>query len=75
MNCNLPILTDSGGFQIMSLSKLVKIDKTEGATFNSHIDGKKFILSPEKSIKIQIDFNSSSIGISITDLLEHRTPT
>ena len=33
MNCKLPILTDSGGFQIMSLSKLVKIDKKEGATF------------------------------------------
>ena len=40
MNCELPILTDSGGFQIMSLSKLVKIDKKDGATFNSHIDGK-----------------------------------
>ena len=48
-----PILTDSGGFQIMSLSKLVNIDKTKGATFKSHIDGKKFNLSPEKSIKIQ----------------------
>ena len=40
MNCNLPILTDSGGFQMMSLSKLVKIDKKKGATFNSHLDGK-----------------------------------
>ena len=40
MNCNLPILTDSGGFQIMSLSKLVKIDKKNGAVFNSHIDVK-----------------------------------
>ena len=48
MNCNLPILTDSGGFQIMSLSKLVKIDIKTGATFNSHIDGKKIILSPEE---------------------------
>ena len=38
MNCPLPILTDSGGFQIMSLSKLVKIDKKNGAIFNSHID-------------------------------------
>ena len=38
MNCSLPILTDSGGFQIMSLSKLVKIDKKNGAVFNSHID-------------------------------------
>jgi len=52
MNCRLPILTDSGGFQIMSLSKLVKIDEKKGAIFNSHIDGKKFILSPEQSIRI-----------------------
>jgi len=44
MNCRLPILTDSGGFQIMSLSKLVKIDKRVGAIFKSHIDGKKFII-------------------------------
>ena len=40
MNCSLPILTDSGGFQVMSLSKLNKIDKEIGAIFNSHIDGK-----------------------------------
>jgi queuine tRNA-ribosyltransferase len=63
MNCNLPILTDSGGFQIMSLSKLVKIDKKSGATFNSHIDGKKFTLSPEESIKIQKDLNSDIVMI------------
>jgi len=63
MNCKLPILTDSGGFQIMSLSKLVKIDKKEGATFNSHIDGKKFILSPEKSINIQKDLNSDIVMV------------
>tara|TARA_B100001123_G_scaffold436584_1_gene567112 strand:+ start:1191 stop:2303 length:1113 start_codon:yes stop_codon:yes gene_type:complete len=63
MNCKLPILTDSGGFQIMSLSKLVKIDKKEGASFNSHIDGKKFVLSPEKSIKIQKDLNSDIVMV------------
>ena len=63
MNCKLPILTDSGGFQIMSLSKLVKIDIKNGATFNSHIDGKKFILSPEKSIKIQKDLNSDIVMV------------
>ena len=63
MNCNLPILTDSGGFQIMSLSKLVKIDKKKGAIFNSHIDGKKFTLSPEKSIKIQKDLNSDIVMV------------
>ena len=41
MNWDKPILTDSGGFQIMSLSKLNKIDEEIGATFRSHIDGKK----------------------------------
>jgi len=63
MNCNLPILTDSGGFQIMSLSKFVKIDKKQGAIFNSHIDGKKFILSPEESIKIQKDLDSDILMV------------
>ncbi len=63
MNCNVPILTDSGGFQIMSLSKLVTIDENKGAIFNSHIDGKKFILSPEKSIQIQKDLNSDIIMV------------
>ena len=63
MNCNIPILTDSGGFQIMSLSKLVKIDKKKGAIFNSHIDGKKFILTPEKSIKIQKGLNSDIVMV------------
>ncbi len=58
MNCSLPILTDSGGFQIMSLAKLTKIDRDKGATFRSHIDGKKYILSPEESIKIQKSINS-----------------
>ena len=63
MNCNLPILTDSGGFQIMSLSKLVKIDEKNGAIFNSHLDGKKFILSPEESIRIQKDLNSDILMV------------
>ena len=63
MNCNLPILTDSGGFQIMSLAKLVKIDKKKGAIFNSHLDGKKFFLSPEESIKIQKDLNSDIVMV------------
>ena len=63
MNCKLPILTDSGGFQIMSLSKLVKIDEKKGAIFNSHLDGKKFILSPEESIQIQKDINSDILMV------------
>tara|TARA_B100001057_G_scaffold479646_1_gene551557 strand:+ start:1494 stop:2609 length:1116 start_codon:yes stop_codon:yes gene_type:complete len=63
MNWEKPILTDSGGFQIMSLSKLNKIDKDIGATFRSHIDGKKIILSPEKSIKIQKSINSDILMV------------
>ncbi len=63
MNCDLPILTDSGGFQVMSLSKLNKIDREKGAIFNSHVDGKKFFLSPEESIKIQLGLNSDILMI------------
>ena len=61
MNCRLPILTDSGGFQVMSLSKLNKVDKKKGAIFQSHIDGKKYVLSPEESIRIQIGLNSDIV--------------
>ena len=63
MNCDLPILTDSGGFQVMSLAKLNKIDKQKGAIFNSHVDGKKFYLSPEESIRIQLGLNSDIVMI------------
>ena len=63
MNCSLPILTDSGGFQVMSLSKLNKIDREKGAIFNSHIDGKKIVLSPEESIKIQKILNSDIVMV------------
>ncbi len=58
MNWKKPILTDSGGYQIMSLSKFNKIDKEIGAIFNSHLDGRKIILSPEKSIQVQKSINS-----------------
>ena len=63
MNCDLPILTDSGGFQVMSLSKLNKIDREKGAIFNSHVDGKKYNLSPEESIRIQLGLNSDIVMI------------
>ena len=63
MNCDLPILTDSGGFQVMSLSKLNKIDREKGAIFNSHVDVKKFYLSPEESIRIQLGLNSDIVMI------------
>lgn len=59
MDWKLPILTDSGGFQIFSLAKLRKISE-EGVYFNSHIDGAKIFMSPEDSIKIQ-----SSLGSDI----------
>ena len=63
MNCSLPILTDSGGFQVMSLSKLNKVDREKGAIFKSHIDGKKYILSPEESIRIQKNLNSDILMV------------
>ena len=52
MNWPHPILTDSGGFQVMSLSALRKIDE-QGVTFRSHIDGTAHHMSPERSIEIQ----------------------
>ncbi len=54
-----PILTDSGGFQVFSLSKLRDI-KEEGVTFSSHIDGRKIFMGPEESIRIQ-----SALGATI----------
>tara|TARA_B100002051_G_scaffold265202_1_gene290949 strand:- start:87 stop:1202 length:1116 start_codon:yes stop_codon:yes gene_type:complete len=63
MNWDKPILTDSGGYQIMSLSKLNKIDIKIGAIFKSHLDGKKIILSPEKSIQVQKKINSDIIMV------------
>jgi queuine tRNA-ribosyltransferase len=52
MNWPQPILTDSGGFQVMSLSKLRKLTE-DGVTFQSHIDGSSHMLTPERSIEIQ----------------------
>ena len=52
MNWPHPILTDSGGFQVMSLAKLRKLNE-KGVTFSSHIDGSKHELTPERSIEIQ----------------------
>jgi queuine tRNA-ribosyltransferase len=53
MNWPLPILTDSGGFQVMSLSQLRKLDEN-GVTFRSHLDGAMVQLSPERAIEIQV---------------------
>ncbi len=52
MNWDRPILTDSGGFQVMSLASLRKLTE-EGVRFSSHIDGSKHMLSPERSMEIQ----------------------
>ncbi|WP_323783306.1 tRNA guanosine(34) transglycosylase Tgt [Thalassovita sp.] len=52
MNWEKPILTDSGGFQVMSLSNLRKMSE-EGVTFKSHIDGSRHTLTPERSMEIQ----------------------
>jgi queuine tRNA-ribosyltransferase len=52
MNWHKPILTDSGGFQVMSLSDLRKLTE-DGVTFRSHIDGSKHMLTPERSMEIQ----------------------
>jgi queuine tRNA-ribosyltransferase len=52
MNWDRPILTDSGGFQVMSLASLRKLTE-EGVTFKSHIDGSRHTLTPERSMEIQ----------------------
>ncbi|MFN5783792.1 MAG: tRNA guanosine(34) transglycosylase Tgt, partial [Novosphingobium sp.] len=52
MNWDRPILTDSGGYQVMSLSALRKITE-EGVTFKSHLDGSRHLITPERSMEIQ----------------------
>lgn len=68
MNWDKPILTDSGGFQVMSLTGLRKLTE-DGVTFSSHVDGKKYFLSPEESMKIQHKLDSN-----ITMSLDECTP-
>ena len=58
MNWDRPILTDSGGFQVFSLTGLRKI-KEEGVYFNSHIDGRKIFMGPEESMQIQSNLAST----------------
>lgn len=68
MNWHGPILTDSGGFQVMSLSKLRKITE-KGVTFQSHLDGTAFEVTPERSIEIQ-----HLLGSDITMAFDECTP-
>ena len=61
-----PILTDSGGFQVMSLGKISKV-REEAVTFQSHIDGSRHVLSPERSIEIQADLLGSDIIMQLDE--------
>lgn len=68
MNWPRPILTDSGGFQVMSLAQLRKLDET-GVSFQSHIDGTTYVLTPERSMEIQ-----ALLGSDIHMVLDECTP-
>ena len=68
MNWNRPILTDSGGFQVFSLADLRNI-KEEGVTFQSHLDGSRHFLSPEKVIEIE-----NALGADIIMAFDECTP-
>ena len=61
-----PILTDSGGFQVMSLSKIAKVTE-EGVAFQSHIDGSRHAMTPERSIEIQADLLGSDIVMQLDE--------
>ena len=66
MRWDKPILTDSGGFQVMSLSDISKV-KEDAVTVASHIDGSKHVLSPERSIEIQADLLGSDIVMQLDE--------
>ena len=65
-----PILTDSGGFQVMSLSKLAKVSE-ESVTFQSHVDGSRHALSPERAIEIQADLLGADIVMQLDECVAH----
>ncbi|MGM9648879.1 MAG: tRNA guanosine(34) transglycosylase Tgt [Butyricicoccaceae bacterium] len=72
MNWNGPILTDSGGFQVFSLSSLRRI-KEEGVYFSSHVDGKKIFMGPEESMQIQSNLGSD-IAMAFDECCENPSP-
>ncbi len=72
MNWDKPILTDSGGFQVFSLSSLRKI-KEEGVYFASHIDGKRIFMGPEESMQIQSHL-ASTIAMAFDECVENPAP-
>lgn len=69
MHWDGPIVTDSGGFQVFSLAKLSQITE-DGITFQSHVDGSKHLLTPEKAVEIQICLNSD-IAMCLDDCIQH----
>lgn len=72
MNWDRPILTDSGGFQVFSLSSLRKITE-EGVRFASHIDGKRIFMGPEESMQIQSNL-ASTIAMAFDECIENPAP-
>ncbi|MFV0352785.1 MAG: tRNA guanosine(34) transglycosylase Tgt [Oscillospiraceae bacterium] len=64
-----PVLTDSGGFQVLSLAKLRNI-KEEGVTFQSHIDGRRIFMGPEESMRIQANLGST-IAMAFDECVEN----
>ena len=71
MNWNKPILTDSGGFQVFSLSSIRKI-KEEGVYFSSHIDGRKIFMGPEESMQIQSNL-ASTIAMAFDECADSKS--
>ena len=67
-----PMLTDSGGFQVFSLSGLRKI-REEGVTFASHLDGRRIFMGPEESMQIQSDLGSD-IAMAFDECIENPSP-
>lgn len=72
MNWDGPILTDSGGFQVFSLSSLRRI-KEEGVHFSSHVDGRKIFMGPEESMRIQSNLGSD-IAMAFDECCENPSP-
>ena len=72
MNWSGPVLTDSGGFQVMSLADLRKVTE-EGVTFRSHLDGGKHLLSPESAVGIQNDLDST-ITMQLDECVAYPAP-
>ena len=72
MNWDRPILTDSGGFQVFSLSNIRKI-KEEGVYFSSHIDGRKIFMGPEESMQIQSNL-ASTIAMAFDECIPNPSP-